>query len=34
MIDDVIKLITPTYETDEEGNQIPVDVERTVFCRV
>lgn len=34
MIDDVIKLISSTYETDEEGNQNPVDVERTVFCRV
>ena len=35
MMDDVLVLISSReYETDEEGNQIPVNRERTVFCRV
>ena len=34
MIDDVIKLISQTYEDDEEGNQIPAGTPRTVFCKV
>ena len=34
MIDDVIKLISQTYRSDEEANQIPEDTPRTVFCRV
>ena len=33
-MDDVIKLIAMTYEAHEAGNQIPVPVERSVFCDV
>lgn len=33
MTDDVIKLICSTFESDEEGNQIPVRKKRTVLCR-
>lgn len=34
MMDDVLVLIVNTYETDAEGNQIPVEIPRTVFCQV
>ena len=33
-MDDVIKLISKSYTVDEYGNQIAVDTERTVFCKV
>lgn len=33
-MDDVIRLITSTYTYDDYGNEIPVRVERQVFCRV
>lgn len=33
-MDDVIKLISKSYNTDEYGNQIAVDTKRTVFCKV
>lgn len=33
-MDDVIKLVSTTYETDEYLNQIPVTTEREVFCQV
>lgn len=34
MMDDVLVLISQTYETDAEGNQIPASIRRTVFCQV
>lgn len=33
-MDDVINLITITYELDEYGNQIPTKQSREVFCKV
>ena len=33
-MDDVIKLISTTYTVDTNGNQIPTDTERIVFCKV
>lgn len=33
-MDDVIRLITTRYTKDEEGNQIPHEEEREVFCQV
>lgn len=33
-MDDVLVLITNTYTTDTEGNQIPAETRRTVFCQV
>lgn len=33
-MDDVLVLITNTYITDAEGNQIPAETRRTVFCQV
>lgn len=34
MLDDAIKLISVTYESDEYANQKEVPKERTVFCKV
>lgn len=34
MMDDVLVLISNTYTTDAEGNQIPAETRRTVFCQV
>lgn len=34
MMDDVIKLISKSYLTDEYGNQIETAEERVVFCKV
>lgn len=33
-MDDVIKLISSSYTTDEYGNQIETKTERQVFCKV
>ena len=33
-MDDVLVLIRNTYTTDAEGNQIPAETRRTVFCQV
>lgn len=33
-MDDVLVLISARYTTDYEGNQIPIPVRRTVFCKV
>ena len=33
-MDDVIRLIKTTYETDEAGNQVAHEEERQVFCQV
>lgn len=34
-MDDVIKLVSQTYENDSHGNQIPTNVQpRQVFCKV
>lgn len=33
-MDDVIKLISVSYTTDESGNQIEQKTERQVFCKV
>lgn len=33
-MDDVLELISNTYTTDAEGNQIPAGTPRTVFCQV
>lgn len=33
-MDDVIRLLKPTYRYDEYGNEIPDVKERPVFCRV
>lgn len=33
-MDDVIKLVSTAYETDEYLNQVPVTTEREVFCQV
>lgn len=33
-MDDIIELISTTYTPDEEGNQIPQEVPRVVFCQV
>ena len=34
MMDDVLVLISNKYTTDAEGNQIPAETRRTVFCQV
>lgn len=33
-MDDVIKLVTATYEYDEYGNETPTRTMRQVFCRI
>lgn len=33
-MDDVIKLVAQSYESDKYKNQIPVNATRQVFCRV
>lgn len=34
MMDDVLELISATYRTDSELNQVPTEMKRTVFCTV
>lgn len=33
-MDDVIRLVKTKYTRDAEGNQIPKEIKRTVFCKV